>query len=103
MATAEEVREALKEIFDPEIPINIVDLGLVYKVEQPEPGKIKVEFTVTSPACPVGDQIKAKINEVAAKQPGVTSVEVTQVFDPPWNKEKMTFEGKLQASMMGFG
>lgn len=103
MATPEEVREAMKEIFDPEIPINIVDLGLIYKIEQPEAGKYKIEFTVTSPACPVGDQIKAKINEVVAKQPGVTAVEVAQVFDPPWNKEKMTFEGKLQASMMGFG
>jgi len=103
MPTVEEVREAMKEIFDPEIPINIVDLGLVYKIEQPEDGKFKVEFTVTSPACPVGDQIKAKINEVVAKQNGVKEVTVSQVWDPPWNKDKMTFEGKLQASMMGFG
>jgi len=103
MPTVEEVREALKEIFDPEIPINIVDLGLIYKVEQSEEGKYKVEFTVTSPACPVGEQIKAKINEVVAKQNGVKEVSVTQVWDPPWNKDKMTFEGKLQASMMGFG
>ena len=103
MPTTEAIREALKEIFDPEIPINIVDLGLVYKVEQPEEGKVQVEFTVTSPQCPVGDQIKARIQEVAGRQDGVTAVEVKQVWDPPWNKEKMTFEGKLQASMMGFG
>src|SRR3990172_2114465 len=101
MPTTDEVREALKEVFDPEIPINIVDLGLIYKVEEPEAGKFKVEFTVTSPACPVGDQLKAKIAEVTGKRAGVTGVEVVQVWDPPWNKEKMTFEGKLQASMMG--
>ena len=103
MATVDEMRDALKEVFDPEIPINIVDLGLIYKIEEPEPGKARIEFTVTSPACPVGDQIKAKIGEVVGKLNGVTGVEVVQVWDPPWNKEKMTFEGKLQASMMGFG
>jgi metal-sulfur cluster biosynthetic enzyme len=103
MPTVDQMREALKEVFDPEIPINVVDLGLIYKIEQADGGKVNVDFTVTSPACPVGEQLKARIHEVVAKLEGVTSVEVKQVLEPPWNKDKMTFEGKLQASMMGFG
>ncbi|MEI6231600.1 MAG: iron-sulfur cluster assembly protein [Planctomycetota bacterium] len=99
-ATVDEMREAMKEIFDPEIPINIVDLGLIYKLEETE-GKVAVEMTLTSPHCPVADQLKARVNEVVTKQKGVTGVTVNMVFEPPWTKEKMTFEGKLQASMLG--
>ena len=99
-ATIDEMREAMKEIFDPEIPINIVDLGLIYKLDEAD-GKVAVEMTLTSPHCPVGDQLKARVNEVVTKQKGVTAVNVNLVFEPPWSKEKMTFEGKLQASMLG--
>jgi metal-sulfur cluster biosynthetic enzyme len=99
-ATVDEMREAMKEIFDPEIPINIVDLGLIYKLEETE-GKVAVDMTLTSPHCPVADQLKARVNEVVSKQKGVSAVNVTMVFEPPWTKEKMTFEGKLQASMLG--
>lgn len=99
-ATLDEMREAMKEIFDPEIPINIVDLGLIYKLDETD-GKVAVEMTLTSPHCPVGDQLKARVNDVVTKQKGVTAVNVNLVFEPPWTKEKMTFEGKLQASMLG--
>lgn len=90
----------MKEIFDPEIPINIVDLGLIYKLEEKE-GDVAVEMTLTSPHCPVGDQLKARVNEVLTKQKGVKSVNVNIVFVPPWTKEMLTFDGKLQASMLG--
>ena len=100
-ATVEQMRDALKEIFDPEIPINIVDLGLIYKVEETEPGKVNVEFTVTSPACPVGEELARKIKETIARQDGVKEVNVQIVWEPTWTKEKMSFEGKLQASMLG--
>ena len=100
-ASLDDMREAMKEIFDPEIPINIVDLGLIYKLEESEEGKVAVEMTLTSPHCPVGDQLKARVSDVVTKQKGVTAVNVNLVFEPPWTKEKMTFEGKLQASMLG--
>ena len=96
----EQMRDAMKEIFDPEIPINIVDLGLIYKLEEKE-GKVDVDMTLTSPHCPVGDQLKARVNEVLIKLNGIKAVNVNLVFDPPWTKEKLTFEGKLQASMLG--
>jgi metal-sulfur cluster biosynthetic enzyme len=100
VATKEEMMESMKEIFDPEIPINIVDLGLIYDLGEKE-GNIDVKMTLTSPHCPVGDQLKARVVEVVAKQKGVKAVNVNLVFDPPWSKEKLTFEGKLQASMLG--
>ncbi|MCZ7645540.1 MAG: iron-sulfur cluster assembly protein [Planctomycetota bacterium] len=102
MATVDEMRESLREIFDPEIPINIFDLGLIYKIEQPEEGKVDVEMTLTNPACPVGDQLTSKVREAIGKLNGVSSVNVKLVWEPPWNKEKMTFEGKLQFNMLGF-
>lgn len=100
VATNDEMRDAMKEIFDPEIPINIVDLGLIYKLDEKD-GNVAVEMTLTSPHCPVGDQLKARVNEVLTKQRGVKSVNVNIVFVPPWTKEMLTFEGKLQASMLG--
>jgi metal-sulfur cluster biosynthetic enzyme len=100
VATNEEMRDAMKEIFDPEIPINIVDLGLIYKLEEKD-GDVAVEMTLTSPHCPVGDQLKARVNEVLVKQKGVKSVNVNIIFVPPWTKEMLTFDGKLQASMLG--
>ena len=100
----EEMRDALKEVFDPEIPINIVDLGLIYKIEEPaEKGKVLVTFTLTNPACPVADQLAANIKSAIGRLNGVTEVNTTITHEPPWSKEKMTFEGKLQASMMGIG
>lgn len=100
VATPDEMREAMKEIFDPEIPINIVDLGLIYNLEEHD-GNVGVTMTLTSPHCPVADQLKARVNEVLMKQKGVKSVYIGLVFDPPWSKEKLSFEGKLQASMLG--
>jgi len=100
VATHDEMLDSMKEIFDPEIPINIVDLGLIYKLEEKE-GNVDVEMTLTSPHCPVADQLKARVNEVVTKQKGIKAVNVNIVFTPPWTKEKMTFDGKLQASMLG--
>ena len=100
VATPEEMREALKEVFDPEIPINIVDLGLIYRMDE-KAGQIDIEMTLTSPHCPVGDQLKARVNEVVTRCKGVKAVNINLVYLPPWSKEKMTFEGKLQASMLG--
>ena len=99
----EEMRDALKEVFDPEIPINIVDLGLIYDIKEVETGKVLVTFTLTNPACPVADQLAANIKSAIGRLNGITEVNTTITHEPPWSKEKMTFEGKLQASMMGIG
>src|SRR4051812_28534945 len=72
--TPDEMKEAMKEIFDPEIPINIVDLGLIYKLEEAD-GNVSIDMTLTSPHCPVADQLKARVNEVVTKLPGVKTVD----------------------------
>jgi metal-sulfur cluster biosynthetic enzyme len=100
VATVEQLTDALRDVFDPEIPINIVDLGLLYKLELKE-RRAAVEMTLTTPMCPLADQIRDRVLEVMKQQPGVTDAEVKLVYDPPWNKERMTFEGKLQAAMLG--
>lgn len=89
MASEQEVLEALKTVFDPEIGINIVDLGLVYAIETPTDASVKVEFTLTSPACPVGPMIKAQIEQAASTVEGVDHVESEIVFSPPWDPREM--------------
>jgi len=103
MPNVDQMRETLKEVFDPEIPINIVDLGLLYSIQQPSPGQVLVEFTLTNPACPFGDELAGRIKEVIHRQEGVAKVETKLVWDPLWTKDSMTEDGKLQASMLGFG
>ncbi|MCY3022229.1 MAG: iron-sulfur cluster assembly protein [Planctomycetota bacterium] len=95
------MREALMDVYDPEIPINIVDLGLVYKIEEHD-GAVDIQLTLTSPYCPLGDMFRAQVSDVVGRLPGVKAVNVALVFDPPWSKDKMTAEGKLQAAMLGF-
>ncbi len=89
MATEQEVLDALKTVFDPEIGINIVDLGLVYGVETPDESSVKIDFTLTSPACPVGPMIKAQIEQAASTIEGVDHVESEIVFSPPWDPREM--------------
>ena len=98
--SAEQLREALKEVYDPEIPINVVDLGLIYKLEERD-GVVEIEMTLTSPHCPIGDQIAAQVRETIRAQPGITAVNVKLTFDPLWTKELITADGRLQASMLG--
>ncbi|MCY4619306.1 MAG: iron-sulfur cluster assembly protein [Chloroflexi bacterium] len=89
MASEQQVLEALKTVFDPEIGINIVDLGLVYGVETPDEESVKIMFTLTSPACPVGPMIKAQIEQAASTVEGVDNVESEIVFSPPWDPREM--------------
>lgn len=89
MASEQEVLETLKTVFDPEIGINIVDLGLVYGVETPADDSVKILFTLTSPACPVGPMIKAQIEQAASTIEGVDNVESEIVFSPPWDPREM--------------
>ncbi len=99
MVTEELVTEALKEVYDPELHYNIVDLGLVYDVNIKN-GDVHVLMTLTTPACPLGPMIMAQVQEMVGIMPGVTDVDVELTFDPMWSPELMSDEAK---SDLGFG
>jgi metal-sulfur cluster biosynthetic enzyme len=99
VATGEEVREALKVVNDPEIGINIVDLGLVYEVEVSDEGEAVITYTLTSMGCPVGPMLDQEIKETAAALEGVTSVSTNLVMQPPWSPDRMSDFAK---SALGF-
>lgn len=102
LPTEEQVREALKIVKDPEIPVNVVDLGLVYDVEIFPTGRVEVTMTLTSVGCPVQDLIRADAEMAVGRLDGVSEVEVEFVWTPPWTMEKMTEDGKRQMRMFGF-
>jgi metal-sulfur cluster biosynthetic enzyme len=96
--TAEQVREALKVVVDPELGINIVDLGLVYDVAV-EDEVVKVTYTLTSMGCPVGPLIEQQMQQVLTTIPGIANVESEMVFNPPWSPERMSEEARLAMGM----
>ncbi|MBW7915758.1 MAG: DUF59 domain-containing protein [Trueperaceae bacterium] len=98
----QQVLDALKVVHDPEIPINIVDLGLVYDLDIDGAGNVSIEMTLTSMGCPVQDLIQADAEMAAMKVDGVNSVSVEFVWSPPWSTAKMTDDGKKQMRMFGF-
>jgi len=91
--TKDEVIEALKEVYDPEIPVNIVDLGLVYDIEVSD-GEVAIEMTLTAQGCGMGPYIAQQAEWRVAELPGVEDVEVELVWDPPWSPELITEDGK---------
>ena len=93
MVTREEVIEALKKVYDPEIPINIVDLGLVYKVDIMR-DVVHIDMTLTAPGCPLAFYIVSLVKDAVKKISGVKDVEVRLVWDPPWSLDMATEEGK---------
>ena len=101
-AMREKVLEALKVVRDPEIPVNVVDLGLVYEVGVDDAGNVGIEMTLTSMGCPVQDLIQADAELAVMKVDGVNSVTVDFVWSPPWSPQKMTEDGKRQMRMFGF-
>jgi metal-sulfur cluster biosynthetic enzyme len=100
MALSEDaVREALKQVIDPELFVNIIDLGLVYTVtttEVEEKCKVSIEMTMTSPACPAGPQLIAQSKTAVGQLPGVSEVEIKLVMTPPWTPDRMTEEARDQ-------
>ncbi|HEX2863598.1 MAG TPA: iron-sulfur cluster assembly protein [Deinococcales bacterium] len=99
---AEVALEALKVVKDPEIPVNIVDLGLVYKLDVSDEGVADVEMTLTSIGCPIQDLIQADVELALMRVPGITQVNVEFVWTPPWIPGRMTEDGKRQMRMFGF-
>jgi metal-sulfur cluster biosynthetic enzyme len=99
MPTKEEVVEALRQVEDPELGMDIVELGLLYDVELDGP-KARVSYTLTSIGCPVGPLIQEQIQEFASQVPGVEEVDAELTWDPPWSPEKMSDDAKF---ILGFG
>jgi len=102
MPSENQVLESLKVVRDPEIPVNIVDLGLVYDVDINEEGVVDIEMTLTSVGCPVQDMIRSDAEMAVMRLEGVTQVNVDFVWTPPWSTDKMTEDGKRQMRMFGF-
>ncbi len=96
----EAVIEALKEIYDPEIPVNIYDLGLIYDVTITPENHAKVQMTLTTPHCPVAESMPGEVELRVGAVPGIGDAEVELVWDPPWDPQKMTDEAKLELGML---
>ncbi|MEO0908069.1 MAG: SUF system Fe-S cluster assembly protein [Pseudomonadota bacterium] len=94
------VIDALKEIYDPEIPVNIYDLGLIYGVEVDGEADATITMTLTTPHCPVAETMPGEVELRAASVPGIRDAEVELVWDPPWSPEKMTDEARLELGML---
>lgn len=95
-----EVLEALRTCFDPEIPVNIYELGLIYNVNVEEGGAVTITMTLTSPHCPAAQSMPAEIEEKVKALSGVTDVKIDLVWDPPWDPSKMSEAARLQLGMM---
>jgi FeS assembly SUF system protein len=91
--------EALKTVYDPEIPVNIHDLGLIYGVDVDEAGTVRIQMTLTAPGCPVAQTFPGVVEGVVKGVPGVSDAHVELVWDPPWTRERMTEAAKLQLGM----
>ncbi len=89
MPTADAIRKAIRAVKDPELNLNIIDIGLVYDVEVGDAGEVKVQMTLTSPGCPAGAEIIADVKRVVGDMDGVSAVEVELVWEPYWTPEKM--------------
>jgi len=95
-----EVVNVLKTTFDPEIPVNIYDLGLIYYIEVNDNRNVKITMTLTAPNCPVADSLPLEIRDRVAAIEGVSGVDVNLVFDPPWNQSMMSEEALLELGML---
>ncbi|MDR2774355.1 MAG: iron-sulfur cluster assembly protein [Tannerella sp.] len=100
LKTEEEVIKALRSVYDPEIPVNVYDLGLVYNVDVGDGGDVVIEMTFTSPNCPAADFITEDVCMRLSGIEGVGSVRVNLVFEPEWNKDMMTDEAKLELGLL---
>ena len=92
--------KVLKNIHDPEIPVNIYDLGLIYEVNVDENGKVEITMTLTAPNCPMADELVDNVNTGVRDVTGVTDVSINLTFEPPWTTDKLSEEAKLDLGML---
>ena len=94
-----QVIEEIKKIYDPEIPVNIYELGLIYKVDIDEKNNVNIDMTLTSPNCPVAESLPKEVKDNIMKVEGVSDVNLNLVWEPPWNKDKMSEAAKLELNI----
>ena len=95
----EKIVSEIKKIYDPEIPVNIYELGLIYKIEIKEAKKVNIDMTLTSPNCPVAESLPKMVKDNILKLDGVDDVDLNLVWDPPWTKDKMSETAKLELNL----
>ena len=95
----EKIVSEIKKIYDPEIPVNIYELGLIYKIEIKDAKKVNIDMTLTSPNCPVAESLPKTVKDNILKIDGVDDVDLILVWDPPWNKDKMSEAAKLELNL----
>ena len=99
MELKDKVIAEIKKIYDPEIPVNIYELGLIYKIEISDKNDVLIEMTLTSPNCPVAESLPNSVKENILKINGIKNVDLKLVWDPPWTKEKMSEAAKLELNL----
>lgn len=99
IAAEDEVTGALRQVFDPEIPVNIFDLGLVYGLDIAANGDVAIRMTLTAPACPVAGALPQEVADAVAAVPGIAEVQVILVWDPPWDMGRMTEDARLALNL----
>ncbi len=99
-ALESDIRQALRTVYDPEIPVNVYDLGLIYRVSVEGEGAVIIDMTLTAPNCPIADQVVEMVQEAVRDVPGVTDVKVNLVFEPEWTKEMMSEEAMLELGLL---
>jgi metal-sulfur cluster biosynthetic enzyme len=95
MTTVDDVTEALRDVIDPELGLDFVELGLIYDIEIDQAGVVQVTYTLTSPGCPIGPQVSEQIMEFVGELDGVSDVRPTMTFSPPWTPERMSEDAKF--------
>ena len=95
----EKIVSEIKKIYDPEIPVNIYELGLIYKIEIKETKKVNIDMTLTSPNCPVAESLPKMVKDNILQLEGVDDVDLNLVWDPPWTKDKMSEAAKLELNL----
>ena len=99
MDLKKEIIEEIRKIYDPEIPVNIYELGLIYKIEVDEKKKVNIDMTLTSPNCPVAESLPNQVKEDIMEVEGVSDVDLKIVWEPPWDKDKMSEVAKLELNL----
>ncbi|MBB4198784.1 hypothetical protein CCR94_08915 [Rhodoblastus sphagnicola] len=95
-----DVIAGIRTVFDPEIPVNVYDLGLIYRLDVANPERIEIDMTLTAPGCPVAGELLSRVEKAALLAPGAKGVKMQLVFDPPWSPVNMSDEAKLELGML---
>ena len=99
MSKKEQIIEEIRKIYDPELPVNIYELGLIYKIEVDDKNKVNVDMTLTSPNCPVAESLPKEVKDSIMEVKGVKKVDLDLVWDPPWDKSMMSEAAKLELNL----